>query len=87
MYIGPLLYWIGNFLDGRQQQVVINGEINPLSPVISGVPQGTVFQCSLLFLLSTLLQLINKTLCRRGIDYNIINSKEDCIKLQNDLTF
>jgi hypothetical protein len=39
---GRLKTWIGNWLTGRTQRVVINGESSESSEVDSGVPQGTV---------------------------------------------
>ena len=34
--------WIGSFLEGRNQQVVVGGEKSSIGAVTSGVPQGTV---------------------------------------------
>ena len=36
------LEWIENFLSGRSQQVILNGECSESCPVLSGVPQGSV---------------------------------------------
>ena len=36
------LAWIGSFLSGRSQQVVVDGAMSSQCPVLSGVPQGTV---------------------------------------------
>merc|ERR1712240_67839 len=37
-----LLAWSTSFLQGRTQQVVVDGSISDSPPVLSGVPQGTV---------------------------------------------
>ena len=86
---GPLLSWIESFLAARQQKVVVNGETSSLSPVTSGVPQGMVL-APLLFLcyINDITKDISSKIKLYADDvliYNIINSEEDCIKLQNDL--
>ena len=40
---GALITWISNYLSDRSQRVRIGSNFSVPSPVISGMPQGTVF--------------------------------------------
>ena len=92
--LGKAGCWLAAFLDSakRQQAVVVEGRISPLSPVISGVPQGTVLG-PVLFLLhiadiarevstsSTTSSYVDDTRVSRSI----VDRDRDCPALQEDL--
>ena len=90
---GKVGCWLASFLDpaSRQQAVVVDGTVSSLSPVISGVPQGTVLG-PVLFLIhirdiatglsaqTTASSFADDTRVQRGI-----RSDQDCSDLQADL--
>ena len=90
---GKVGCWLASFLDpsSRQQTVVVDGVVSSLSPVISGVPQGTVLG-PVLFLIhirdiasglssqTTATSFADDTRVQRGV-----RSDQDCSDLQTDL--
>ena len=92
--LGNVGCWLAAFLDAshRQQAVVVEGRISPLSPVISGVPQGTVLG-PVLFLLhisDIARDVSDKTSTTSYVDdtrasRSIANPTQDCLALQMDL--
>ena len=86
---GKTLSWISDFLHGRSQQVVVDGESSASCPVTSGVPQGSVLG-PILFLLyindigdniSSQIRLFADD----TILYRVINSTTDAAALQADI--
>ena len=87
---GNTLGWIGSFLSGRSQKVVLEGKSSSSAPVLSGVPQGSVLG-PILFLIyiNDLPEYVSNSTVRLFADdtllYLTIHNSLDCIKLQEDL--
>ena len=86
---GKVLKWIGNFLLGRRQRVVVNGSYSSWAPVNSGIPQGNVLG-PLLFIcyVNDMPEVVHSAIRMFADDTKIfclVNDKEDRNKLQLDL--
>ena len=81
--------WVRNWLSGRKQSVVVEGEESSWRPVISGVPQGSVLG-PILFLIyiNDLENEIGSNILKFADDtkmFRRVESQEDRHKLQVDL--
>ena len=86
---GNILEWIRDFLDGRIQQMMVNGVKSEIAPVISGIPQGTVLRPVLFVIyINDLLDNIKSDGLMFADDTKIfrhITSREDALALQSDI--
>ena len=86
---GRILTWIQEFLVGRNQYVIVNGEKSSPGSVTSGIPQGTVLG-PLLFVvyINDILENITSDGFLFADDTKIfrtITSKDDALRLQSDI--
>ena len=81
--------WIGDFLDGRQQRVVVEGRSSRPTAVTSGVPQGSVLGPVLFLVYINDLPSTTDSEVRLFADdtiiYREVKSERDCRALQEDL--
>ena len=88
---GSLHSWIGSFLMGRTQCVVVDGSSSSRVDVKSGVPQGTVLGPTLFLVFINDLAANTSATVRLFADdcvmYQPIHSIRDCNSLQRDLDY
>ena len=83
------LAWVTDWLTGRTQRVVLDGECSNDAPVLSGVPQGTVLGPLMFILYINDINANTNCSIRLFADncllYRIVNSTSDASHLQWDL--
>ena len=47
---GNILHWIESFLTDRRQRVRVNGSFSKFTPVVSGIPQGSILTTFIYYL-------------------------------------
>ena len=87
---GNTLGWIGSFLSGRSQNIILKGKSSSSVPVLSGVTQGSVLGPVLfLIYINDLPEHVSNSTVRLFADgillYLTIHNSSDCDKLQEDL--
>ena len=86
---GPTHTWITDFLTGRSQKVVINGNSSTNASVKSGVPQGSVLgPCLFSIFVNDMPDIVVSNLRLFADDgklYRVIHTRHDCETLQSDL--
>ena len=87
---GSIMSWLQAFLTDRSQYVILDNMKSYTTSVLLGVPQGTVL-APLLFLmyindLPTCVRNKVRLYADDVLIYSLINSEDDCISLQQDLT-
>ena len=87
---GQLYLWFRNFLANRKQRVQIRRSYSEWSPVVSGVPQGSILRPILFLIYVSDIPNIITSIAKLFADdteiYRQINKVEDSIALQSDLT-
>ena len=85
---GETLKWIDSFLCFRQQRVVVNGVKSDWTPVLSGVPQGTVLGPLLFSLyindITSNIESEIRLFAHDCICYREIKNEKDTVKHQRD---
>ena len=83
---GPLLSWLADYLDNRQQRVVVKGGTSPWSRVKAGVPQGSVLG-PLLFLIyiNDIVNVVNSSIRLFADDTVLFITVEDPVVAANTL--
>ena len=86
---GSILKWLKNFLNDRQQRVVIDGQKSDWQNVLSGIPQGSILGPVLFIIFVNDLPDVVGCLCKMFADdckiYNSINSVIEQQRLQEDI--
>ena len=87
---GNLGIWFHSFLSNRYHFVRLQGGSSTASPVISGVPQGTVPLLFLILMSDIDIGVLNTKVVSFANDtrlYSKISYVEDCDSLQSDLNY